>query len=121
MSTKGSTMKVIDSNRVQQAAGEGVPLIDVRPSSMFAEGHVPGAKNVPLVVPEDGSMYPDSEILSAVKAAGVQPEDDVVLYCQTGLHAGLAAETLTHNGYSNVEVYTGSMNDWTEKGLPTEA
>lgn len=113
-------VKTIESARVEEAQTENVPLVDVRPASMFEAGHIPGAVNVPLVVPEDGSMVPDDQLVAAVKAAGVQPEDDVVLYCQTGLHAGLAADTLAQNGFTDVELYSGSMNDWTAKGLPTE-
>lgn len=114
------TVKTIESARVEEAQTENIPLVDVRPASMFEAGHIPGAVNVPLVVPEDGSMVPDDQLVAAVKAAGVQPGDDVVLYCQTGLHAGLAANTLAQNGFTDVELYSGSMNDWTAKGLPTE-
>ncbi len=113
-------IKTIESERVEEAQAENVPLVDVRPASMFDAGHIPGAVNVPLVVPEDGSMVPDDQLVAAVEAAGVQPSDDVVLYCQTGLHAGLAADTLAQNGFTAVELYSGSMNDWTAKGLPTE-
>ena len=113
-------IKTIESERVEEAQAESVPLVDVRPASMFDAGHIPGAVNVPLVVPEDGSMVPDDQLVAAVEAAGVQPGDDVVLYCQTGLHAGLAADTLAKSGFTDVELYSGSMNDWTAKGLPTE-
>lgn len=114
------SIKTIESARVVEAAEESVPVIDVRPASMYEAGHVPGALNVPLVVPEDGSMIADDELVAAIEAAGVQPEDDVVLYCQTGLHAGLAADTLAKEGFSDIELYSGSMNDWTTKGLPVE-
>lgn len=120
MSANTDRIQTIDSDRIEQAQQEGVTLIDVRPAFMYDEGHIPGAVNVPLVIPEDGSMIPDADIVSAVSAAGVQPDDDVVLYCQTGQHAGLAADTLAKEGFSDIELYTGSMNDWTAQGLPTE-
>lgn len=118
MAETTETITVIDSDQLQDAKEASVPLIDVRPASLFEAGHIPGAVNVPLVVPEDGSMIPDDAIVAAVEAAGVAPDDDVVLYCQTGLHAGLAAKTLEKEGFSRIELYSGSMNDWTAKNLP---
>lgn len=114
------TVTVIDSARVEEAQAQQVPLVDVRPAFMYEEGHIPGAISVPLVVPKNGSMVPDDEIVAAVEAGGVAPGDDVVLYCQTGLHAGLAADTLADKGFTGVELYSGSMNDWTAKNLPVE-
>lgn len=119
MDTK-SSIATIDSARVEQAQKERIPLVDVRPASMYEAGHIPGAVNVPLVVPEDGSMIPDDELKTAIESAGIQPTNDVVLYCQTGYHAGLAADTLADEGFTNIELYSGSMNDWTEKDLPVE-
>lgn len=120
MSKSEEPIKTIDSTRVVEAQEENIPLIDVRPAAMFEAGHIPGAVNVPLVVPEDGSMIPDDALVSAVEDAGVQPGDDVVLYCQTGYHAGLAAETLANKGFTDVELYSGSMNDWSSKDMPVE-
>lgn len=114
----GKGINVIDSDRVVEAGEENIPLIDVRPAFMYEEGHIPGAVNVPLVVPEDGSMIPDDQLVQAIEAAGVEPDADVVLYCQTGQHAGLAANTLAENGFSDIELYSGSMDDWTAKDLP---
>ena len=120
MATETESITVIDSSRVEQARSEDVPLIDVRPASMYEQGHIPGAVNVPLVNPEDGSMIPDDSLVAAIEAAGVKPDDDVVLYCQTGKHAGLAADTLEEKGFTNLELYSGSMNDWSAQSLPTE-
>lgn len=113
-------VEVVGSETVIEARKTGTPVVDVRPASMYEEGHIPGALSIPLVVPEDGSMIPDDAILSAVTAAGISPDDDVVLYCQTGYHAGLAADTLAKEGFENIELYSGSMNDWTAKDLPVE-
>ncbi len=120
MAEKTESITVIDSDQLQDSKEAGVTLIDVRPVSMFEAGHIPGAISVPLVVPEDGSMIPDDAIVAAVEAAGVTPDDDMVLYCQTGLHAGLAAKTLEKEGFSRIELYSGSMNDWAAKNLPVE-
>ena len=120
MTNTENPIQTIGSRRVQQAQDEQTILVDVRPAFMYEEGHIPGAVNVPLVDPEDGSMVPDGDLVAAVKAAGVQPEDDVVLYCQTGYHAGLAADTLAKEGFSDIELYSGSMHDWSSQHLPIE-
>lgn len=119
METSTQPITVINSRRVEEAQRESIPLIDVRPQAMYEAGHIPGAVNVPLVVPEDGSMIPDDQLVAAVEGVGVEPGDDVVLYCQTGVHAGLAADTLAKEGFTNLELYQGSMNDWTAQRLPT--
>ncbi len=121
MTTATSPITTIDSACVEQDRAHHIPLVDVRPASMYDAGHIPGAKNIPLVVPADGSMISDADMVSAVEAAGIKPDDDVVLYCQTGYHANLAAQTLAKEGFSHIELYSGSMNDWTAKRLPVEA
>lgn len=118
-SNESNSVKMIDSVRVEAAMDENIPLVDVRPAAMYEAGHIPGAINVPLVVPEDGSMIADADLVAAIEGAGIQPDTDVVLYCQTGYHAGLAADTLAREGFSDIELYSGSMNDWSAQGLPT--
>ena len=113
-------IRTIGSARVAEAAKADVSVIDVRPAAMYEEGHIPGAVNVPLVVPDDGSMFTDEAIVDAIEAAGVEPSDDVVLYCQTGYHAGLAAEKLVGEGFADIELYDGSMDDWSAQQLPIE-
>ena len=120
MGESTEAVRTIDSTRVAEAVKDHIPVIDVRPAFMYEEGHIPGAVNVPLVVPDDGSMVTDESIVAAIEAAGVQPADDVVLYCQTGYHAGLAADTLADEGFSDVELYAGSMDDWSAQQLPIE-
>lgn len=120
MAESTNPIKTIDSARVVEAMEEERPIIDVRPAAMYDAGHIPGAVNLPLVRPEDGSMVPDEEIVQAMEAQGVGPEDDVVLYCQTGYHAALAAQTLAHEGYEDIELYSGSMEDWNARSMPVE-
>ena len=56
MPKENDAIKTIDSDRVVEAKKAGAPVVDVRPASMYEEGHIPGALSIPLVVPEDGSM-----------------------------------------------------------------
>lgn len=72
---------------VKEAHDKKIPLIDVRPAEMFAEGHVPGAINIPLAEMDHAD----------VKAGSY-------LYCMTGYHAGLAKEELAKRGIQCTDI-----------------
>jgi rhodanese-related sulfurtransferase len=80
-------------------------VLDVRTPQEYAEGHVPGAVNVPY-----------DQLAS--RLAEVPKDKDVVLYCKSGRRAGIAAETLTANGYKRLSHLEGDMPAWIEKGHP---
>jgi phage shock protein E len=82
-------------------------LLDVRTSEEFAEGHVPGAKNVP-VRELDGRL------------ADIPKDRPVVVYCHSGGRAKLASNLLRERGYTNVVEMTGSMMAWEAAQLPVE-
>ncbi len=82
---------------VAKAKAENIPLIDVRPKEMYAEGHIPGAVNIPL---------------ADIPTADVKPGS--YLYCVTGYHAGLAKEDLAKRNIpaediGGIENYTGPV------------
>jgi phage shock protein E len=80
-------------------------VLDVRTPQEYAEGHVPGAVNVPY-----------DQLAS--RLADIPKDKDVVLYCKSGRRAGIAAETLTANGYTRLSHLEGDMPAWIEKGHP---
>ena len=80
-------------------------VLDVRTPQEYAEGHVPGAVNVPY-----------DQLAS--RLAEVPKDKDVVLYCKSGRRAGIAAETLTANGYTRLSHLEGDMPAWLAKGRP---
>ena len=71
------------------ASPNGV-LLDVRSRSEYAEGHIPGSKNVPLQTID--------------KVASVAENKDTVLfvYCYSGARSRQAAGLLQRMGYRNV-------------------
>ncbi len=80
-----------------QAQAKNIPLVDVRPSMMYKQGHIPGAINIPFNEIETASVEPGS-----------------YLYCVSGNHAGMAQETLAKRGIETtniggMESYTGSV------------
>ncbi|MFO0775071.1 MAG: rhodanese-like domain-containing protein [Nitrospiraceae bacterium] len=91
-------------------AEKGFVLVDVRSPTEHAEGFIPGT-----------DMNIDyREIKDRHRELGIKPEGHVVLYCQSGHRAGIAAKMLSELGYRHVYSVVGSMNAWKEAGYPVE-
>src|ERR687893_949756 len=86
-----SQIDEVDPSEVKPHLGNGVVLVDVRESTEWDAGHIPGAKHVPR-------GYLESRI------EGVVPdrETPVVIYCASGTRSALAARTLEELGYEDV-------------------
>jgi sulfur-carrier protein adenylyltransferase/sulfurtransferase len=105
-----SQIDEVDPSEVKPHLGNGVVLVDVRESTEWDAGHIPGAKHVPRA-------YLESRI------EGVVPDrsQHVVLYCATGQRSALAAKTLEDLlGYENVESMTGGITLWKDRGYDVE-
>lgn len=81
-------------------------LIDVRSTEEYRSGHVAGAIHIP-----------HTEI--AARLAEVRESDpaQVVVYCQRGWRAGVAATVLQDAGFE-VSALAGHMKAWRAAGLP---
>lgn len=78
---------------------DAVELVDVRNSSEWNEGHIPGSRNLPL-----GRL---PELLDQI------PRDrPVVVHCESGGRAGVAIGVLQANGFDDVRHLTGDMSGW---------
>jgi len=88
---------------------ESVLILDVRSEAEFTRGHVPGAVNL--------SHDRLAAQLEELDAARDQP---IVVYCESGRRAGLAADVLREAGFSDIRHLTGDMSDWRSKERPTE-
>ncbi len=88
---------------------ESVLILDVRSEAEFTRGHVPGAVNL--------SHDRLAARLEELDAARDQP---IVVYCESGRRAGLAADVLREAGFSDIRHLTGDMSDWRSKERPTE-
>jgi rhodanese-related sulfurtransferase len=86
-------------------------VIDVRPTSLYATGHVPTAINLPL----DGLFLPEN--LTQVPTDG---QTSIVIVCQSGHTASMALGALVALGYQSVYVITGGTLAWKAAGLPIE-
>lgn len=85
-----------------------IVVLDVRPSSEFEAGHIPGAQSVPL-----------SELEKAL--AKIPKSKEIVAYCR-GAYCGLserAVALLKSKGYRASRIHDGVV-DWKQAGLPVE-
>jgi molybdopterin/thiamine biosynthesis adenylyltransferase/rhodanese-related sulfurtransferase len=101
----------VDPAQVSEHLGNGIVLVDVRESTEWDAGHIPGAKHVPR-------GYLESRIEGA---AGADRSQEIVLYCASGQRSALAAHTLKQQlGYENVKSMTGGITLWKDRGYKVE-
>ncbi|HEY7636025.1 MAG TPA: MBL fold metallo-hydrolase [Gemmatimonadales bacterium] len=102
------TIESIPSQDVAEAvASNRAAFLDVRSLEEWSAGHLPGARNLPL-----GEL---DERLNEV------PRDQpVIVHCQSGARAAIAASLLFSRGISNVQQYPGGFGDWVAAGRPVE-
>ena len=88
------------------AAGR-VDVLDVRAHAEWAAGHVPGARSIPL-----------GELES--RLGEVPRGRPVVVHCQAGARAAIAASLLHARGRTDVSLFGGGFTEWSATGHPTE-
>lgn len=90
-------------------------LIDVREPAEFAQGHLPGAINIPRGLLE--FKIDAHPALLAEGASQADRQQALVLYCLSGGRSALAADSLQHMGFKNVQSLLGGIKAWTDAGL----
>jgi len=91
MPCRNDSAKIADSTNIT-STGKSVLIIDVRSAEEYSAGHIKGAVNIP-----------DTEIAKEIENYTKDKSRKILLYCRTGRRAGIALETLTNLGYTNVE------------------
>ena len=87
---------------------DAAPLIlDVRSPAEYAAGHSPGALNLPY-----------REIPNHLDTLSEFLENEVVVYCEVGVRAGIAERLLEQAGFQSVLPLEGDIRGWREAGLP---
>lgn len=87
-------------------------IVDVREPQEFAAGHVPGAINIPR-----GLI--SSQIWNYVGASEkADLERPIILQCQSGRRATLAAQTLQELGFTQTTAVIMNLDDWQKAGNP---
>ena len=84
-------------------ATDGAVLLDVRTSGEYAEGHIPGSKNLPL------------QSIDKVEKMVENKATPIFVHCLSGARSRQAAAVLQQMGYTNVKniggisAYTGKV------------
>ena len=93
-------------------------VIDVRPTHLFAEGHIPWAQNIPWSqnLAEDQTMKSAVALRAHFEAHGVTPDDNIVVHCQNGLASAHSYFALRLLGYPQVRTYHRSWAEWGSAG-----
>ncbi len=105
--SKAQTIRGVDAATVAAKAPAGeIAVLDVRSSGEWRAGHLPWATHVPL-----GDL-PD-------RLPELPKDRPIVVHCQTGARAAIAASLLLARGFTDVEVFAGGLGEWTASGRET--
>lgn len=91
----------------QIEAGTAPLILDVRTTEEYNAGHIPGAINI--------HFREISERLDEIPLADGQP---VVVYCERGIRANVAEQTLQAAGIDSVLHLEGDIAKWRQNNLP---
>lgn len=86
-------------------------LIDARPPERFAEGHLPGARNMTLPPIEAGGKDPALTPYEHLVVTGDNPADAL---------ARAMTKRLLQLRYKGVRLYAGGLEEWKRMGYPVE-
>ena len=101
-----------DAVRLQEQ--KSVPFLDARRTSVYRQGHIPGAR--PFSVWEADV----DDKVKALFAEGRDQASPIVVYCSGGdcEDSHNLAENLYRVGFDNVLVYKDGFPDWEKRNLP---
>ncbi len=88
------------------ARADDATVVDVRSSSEWSEGHIPGSLHVPL-----------AELTSRLQE--LRARQPIVTYCQTGARSTVAASLLRASGIAEVSNADGGFEAWSRLGALT--
>jgi hydroxyacylglutathione hydrolase len=92
---------------VKQVGTDDVTMLDVRGEGEWRSGHVPGSLNVPV-----GSLDE--------RTGEIRRDRPVIVHCQTGARAAMAASLLKARGFADVRWFPGGFAEWHATGEPEE-
>ncbi|HEX2721505.1 MAG TPA: MBL fold metallo-hydrolase [Gemmatimonadaceae bacterium] len=103
----GAPLESTEQIRIADAKNDGAAaIIDVRSRAEFAEGHIPGATNIPL-----------AELQRRLTQVAPGP---LVVHCQGGSRAAMAASILKRSGRNEVKSLAGGFTEWERSGNRVE-
>ncbi len=100
------TVSAVGADQVRrQLRDRDALVLDVRGEGEWAAGHLPGARHLPL-----GEL--DQRL------GEIPRESPIIVHCQSGSRAAIAASLLRARGFTDVRVYTGGFGEWLAGGHP---
>ena len=98
----------VDTSEMTRLINKGDPYVyDLRSAAEYGTGSVAGALNLqPSNLVKQDVLFKASE------------EDCIILICKTGTTSSKSAGELKKQGFTNVNVLSGGMTNWTQSGMP---
>jgi hydroxyacylglutathione hydrolase len=104
--TKGQFQTIPGATVTDVAAGvrtNDVSLLDVRAEGEWKAGHVPNSVNIPV-----------QEL--AQRLTEIPRGKQIIVHCQTGARAAIAASLLKARGFDGVSIFSGGFAEWSRSG-----
>jgi hydroxyacylglutathione hydrolase len=103
------TIPTIGTSALAASLRDGrMAVLDVRNDAEWAAGHLPDAVHIPLGHLDEGRDR-------------VPRDRPIVVHCQAGGRAAIAAALLRARGVADVRIYSGGYSEWIAAGQPTAA
>lgn len=113
---------------LERETDENTIVIDVRPASLFNDGHIPWATNIPWKgnLNADKTMKSADELQAHFAGHGIASGSNIVVHCQNGLASAHSYFALRLIGYAKVRTYHRSWAEWGSAGdlpvhVPTDS
>lgn len=87
----------------------GVCILDVRSTKEYKSGHIPDSINIG-----------HKELTARLDELKPYKKHKIVVYCERGVRARIARNTLKKAGFSEVYHLIGDMAGWIKAGWPTD-
>ena len=111
---------LVSTNGLESLLGRpDVRVVDVRPKTAYAKGHIPGAVHLSADAiidpnsPVDGALRPRAQIVEMLETHGIGKDTRVVLYDDRGgFHASRLFWMLEYFGHRKASVLNGGFPKW---------
>ena len=98
----------LDTSDITRLINKNNPFVyDLRSSAEYSAGSIAGAVNLQA-----------SNLIKGDSLFKANEEDCIILICKTGTISSKAAGELKKQGFTNVNILSGGMMNWTQSGMP---